>query len=112
VPGGSTGLLVKTVRLIKVYSTTEDGQLQPTGQRIEVTEYALDVRLLREMREIEKQCAIEMREWQRTTGQKLNIDLERFTDEKLERVAAGEDPRLVRLRALLGRVEPANGWKN
>ena len=70
VPGGDTGLLICQVKFIKVYETGEseavadaDELLHPTRTSVQVKEYMIDVGLLREMREIEKQAAIELGEW-------------------------------------------------
>lgn len=67
VPGGDTGLLVRTVSLVKVYraSPREDGSeaLAPSPATVLVTEYAVDTGLLRELREHEKQAAQELGQW-------------------------------------------------
>lgn len=84
VPGGDTGLLVATVKLVKVYDAGErkpdeelepqphGGALQrrhthdvldPLKQSVEVMEYAVDTGLLKELREHEKQAAQEMGQW-------------------------------------------------
>lgn len=53
VPGGGTGLLLRTYKKV---GSGEDSQLVP--------EYAVDTALLKEMRETEKQVAIELGQWQ------------------------------------------------
>lgn len=52
VPGGDTGLLVRTFKSVGV---GENNQL--------ISEYAVDVGLLREMRELEKQAAQDLGQW-------------------------------------------------
>lgn len=52
-PGGSTGLLVRTVKVVGGGENAE-----------RVEEYELDAALLRELRELEKQAAIEAGQWQ------------------------------------------------
>lgn len=59
VPGGTTGLLVRTVRKVVVESDAERGP-----RSTEVAEFAVDAALLREIREVEKQAAIELGQWQ------------------------------------------------
>lgn len=51
-PGGSTGLLVRTLKKI---GSGEDAEL--------IEEFAVDTGLLRELREVEKQSAIELGQW-------------------------------------------------
>ena len=68
VPGGDTGLLICQVKFIKVYESDEgeavaDESVHPTRTSVQVKEYSVDFGLLREMREIEKQAAIELGEW-------------------------------------------------
>lgn len=68
IPGGDTGLLVRQVKVVKVhgeFETDEKGRSRfvPTGEAIEVEEYAVDTALLKEMREHEKQAAIELGQW-------------------------------------------------
>lgn len=65
IPGGATGLLVRTVNLAKVYAVgdPEDETATPTKETILVEEYAVDTGLLKEMRETAKQAAIELRQW-------------------------------------------------
>ncbi len=74
VPGGSTGLLVRQIKLVKVYGSDED---EPPGDdeategetlhslklSVPVEEFVLDTGLLRELREHEKQAAQELQQW-------------------------------------------------
>lgn len=84
VPGGSTGLLVRQVRLVKVYSATTnpDDVDEPDAADVlisaklsqEVAEYAIDTGLLKELREHERQAAQELGQWtekQEHTGELL-----------------------------------------
>ncbi len=106
VPGGDTGLLVREVRLVKVYLVMPEGEgqtggpgdgeraggggkwgqpsprpsprgrggeremegdgeeLGPGRRVVQVAEYAVDVGLLKELREHEKQAAIELGQWE------------------------------------------------
>jgi hypothetical protein len=60
VAGGESGLLVKTVRTVRV----EDGGGTGRGKkRVDLAEYAVDGVLLRELREHEKQVAMELGQW-------------------------------------------------
>jgi hypothetical protein len=68
--GGATGLLVKQ---IKVIGKGEDAR--------EVEEYSVDTPLLREMREHEKQAAIEVGEW--TDKTQHSFDLSNLSNEEL-----------------------------
>ncbi len=71
VPGGDTGLLVPRLRKVRVYMAVdeeaEEGstpkRLVPTGRAVQVAEYVVDVGLLRELREHEKQAARELGQW-------------------------------------------------
>jgi hypothetical protein len=75
VPGGRTGLLVKETRFVKVLEVkqkpkiSESGEagqeetIYPTKQMVPVDYYAVDTALLREMRDTEKQAAVELGEW-------------------------------------------------
>jgi hypothetical protein len=65
IPGGDTGLLVRTVNIAKVYEVgdPDDERMNPTKETILVEEYAVDTGLLKEMRETAKQAAIELRQW-------------------------------------------------
>lgn len=84
IPGGNTGLLVRQVRLVKVYSTTTDPDEveEPDAADVlisaklsqEVAEYAVDTGLLKELREHERQAAQELGQWtekQERTGELL-----------------------------------------
>ncbi len=74
VPGGDTGLLVREVKLVKVYlvmpepeggeATPEAEELASGRRAVQVAEYAVDVGLLKELREHEKQAAIELGQWE------------------------------------------------
>lgn len=72
--GGDTGLLVRQVKGI---GKGEDFQV--------VEEYAVDTGLLREMREHEKQAAIEVGEW--TDRTQHSFDLSNLSDEELMALA-------------------------
>jgi hypothetical protein len=73
VPGGNTGLLVRQVKLVKMYSSTSDPNdvdepdaadvLISAKMSQEVAEYAVDTALLKELREHEKQAAQELGQW-------------------------------------------------
>jgi hypothetical protein len=83
IPGGPTGLLVKTNKLSKV------------GRALQVyEEFKADVGLLRELRAIEKQAARELGQWRDkhelsgADGKPIGIDVSTMTDEQLrERLA-------------------------
>ena len=63
-PGGDTGLLVRQVKLVKVYEAKEGSDTLFSAKRdVEVEEFALDTGLLAELRAIEKQAAQELGEW-------------------------------------------------
>lgn len=77
-PGADSGLLVRAVKLVKVYEAVRrDGGaefdqvgagspgdlLTPGAATHEVTEWAVDTGLLRELREHEKQAAQELGQW-------------------------------------------------
>lgn len=71
VPGGATGLLVRTAKLVKVYTSDADpddsddgGETLYSAKRdVIVYEYAVDTGLLKEMREHEKQVAQDLGQW-------------------------------------------------
>lgn len=69
VPGGNTGLLVRTAKLVKVYKSDgdqegEDGETLYSAKRdVIVYEYAVDTALLKEMREHKKQAAQDLGQW-------------------------------------------------
>ena len=106
VPGGETGLLVKQVKLIKVrgYGTRGKGtaaQLAlweaPDGENdtpdtgtVEVAEYVLDGVLLKELREHEKQAAMEAGQWEQPEPQ-VNV-LAMAADEVLRELRAAGPP--------------------
>jgi putative insertion element HTH domain-containing protein len=71
--GGNTGLLVRQVKGI---GKGEDFQV--------VEEYAVDTGLLREMREHEKQAAIELGEW--TEKREHSFDFSNLSDEELKQL--------------------------
>jgi hypothetical protein len=90
--GGNTGLLVRQVK-----SIGRGGDFQV------VEEYAVDTALLREMRETEKQAAVELGEWQERSTM-LNVDLSQCNEDELERIANGEDPAVVLASSRRGRA--------
>lgn len=61
VPGGNTGLLVRTLKRIVVEDNSQDGEGRTTSQ--EVAEYSVDTGLLKELRDHEKQAAQELGQW-------------------------------------------------
>ncbi len=88
IPGGQTGLLVRQVKIVKLYAEIKadddeppaeylEGQphggalrrkkkkpeLVPLGPSVEVEEYAVDTGLLAELRATEKQAAQELEQW-------------------------------------------------
>lgn len=74
VPGGDTGLLVKSTKSVGSGSAAEI-----------VDEYAVDVAILKELRELEKQAAIEAGQW--TEKREHSIpDLDALLTEELARV--------------------------
>jgi len=83
VPGGKTGLLVRTFRTI---GGRGDPQI--------VEEFAVDVGLLREMREIEKQAAQDLGQWVEKGeltgkgGSPLLKDVRDLTDDELAAIAS------------------------
>jgi hypothetical protein len=58
VPGGRTGLMVRTVKRVVVESDVEG-----TPKSHEVEEFSVDIGLLKELREHEKQAAQELGQW-------------------------------------------------
>lgn len=100
VPGGQTGLIVAKPMLVKVYESrpVSDLQLEDGGDGVDFKpdvlddrdyldsvkrsvieyEYAVDTALLKEMRETEKQVAIELGEWSEKRDHRL--DAEAFLD--------------------------------
>jgi hypothetical protein len=83
VPGGDTGLLVRQIKLVKIYSTTSSPDdvddpddtdvLISAKMNAQVAEYAVDTGLLKELREHEKQAAQELGQW--TEKQELSGSL-------------------------------------
>lgn len=82
--GGKTGMLVRTLKRMKVGDE---------GPPIDIDEFAVDVALSRELREIEKQAGIMLGQW--TTHHK--IDLSHLSDADL----------LAKAKGLLGRAGAA-----
>lgn len=78
VAGGTTGLLVRQAKLVKVYGTLSepatDSQEELVSIRREVLvyDYAVDTGLLKELREHEKQAAIELGQWTEKREDKLD----------------------------------------
>lgn len=75
VPGGTTGLVVRQVKLVKVYTSSED---EPPGddeassetevlysakRDVQVEEYTVDAPLLKEIRATEEQASKELGQW-------------------------------------------------
>jgi transposase-like protein len=58
VPGGNTGLMVRTVKRVVV-----ETDIQGHPRSTEVEEFAVDTGLLKELREIERQAAQELGQW-------------------------------------------------
>jgi hypothetical protein len=67
VPGGSTGLIVRQVKAVKVWEAeaadTDLSDCVPTKQSQLVEEFAVDTGLLNELRQHEKQAAQELGQW-------------------------------------------------
>lgn len=70
VPGGRSGYLVRQLKSIMVTYEPEpnqDGEIEPgaraTMVRQQLAEYAVDTGLLKELRELDKQAAIESGQW-------------------------------------------------
>jgi hypothetical protein len=72
VPGGTTGILVRDIKLVKVLDDSDSEHGQRSYQR-EYETFAVDTPMLREWRELEKQMAIETGEWEEK--QKLSGDV-------------------------------------
>lgn len=68
VPGGSSGLLVKQEKLLKVYAVTdtvEGGEIVEAIRQAKLVEkFTVDMPVMKELREMEKQAAIETGQWQ------------------------------------------------
>lgn len=98
IPGGKTGLLVRQVKLVKVYEgsgeyteamadlDTPPEKLRSAKQDVEVAEYVVDTGLLGEIRQYSKQAAQEMGQW--TERQEVSGDF-------LVREYVGVDPDAV-----------------
>lgn len=79
-PGGETGVLVKTAKLIKAYNVDseyngqdDDGETLYSAKRdLLVYEYAVDTALLKELRETSKQAAQETGQWVEKREDKLD----------------------------------------
>jgi hypothetical protein len=71
VPGGTTGLLVKTVRRVVVEDETRDGSGRRSSR--EICEYSVDTGLLREILAHEKQAAQELGQWMEKTEAKVSV---------------------------------------
>ena len=94
-PGGAkSGYYARKIAVAKVLGqleTAERGRAQfvATGQQTEVEEGALDTGLLKELRELEKQAAVEMEQW--TEKQNHSFDLTGLSDgdlDQLERIVS------------------------
>lgn len=68
-PGGTTGLMVRTIKSVRVSDASRD---EP--KTADVVEFAVDTGLLKELREVEKQAAIENGQWNESTGGKADDD--------------------------------------
>ena len=62
VPGGDTGMLVCQIRVVRVGGTGDGERVRDRGFT-QIAEYAVDVGLLKELREHEKQAAQELGQW-------------------------------------------------
>ena len=82
-PGGDTGLLVRRQKL-----------LGRGADAVLVVEYEVDTGTLKELRELEKQAAIEVGDWseKREVSGSMRVQqaVEHLSDEELERIARGE----------------------
>lgn len=68
VPGGDTGLLIRQVKLVKVYDAEAGDEpgtdvLYSAKKSVEVEEYAIDTGLLKELRDLERQAAQDLGQW-------------------------------------------------
>jgi hypothetical protein len=76
IPGGDTGMLVRTAKLVKVYGSIpssggEAESLQSAKREVLLYEYVRDTSISAEMRALEKQAAQELGQWtekQEVTG--------------------------------------------
>jgi uncharacterized protein YjiS (DUF1127 family) len=86
-PGGArSGYYARKVAAVKVLGQFEEDErgrrhFVATGELTEVEEWALDTGLLKELRELEKQAAIELRQW--TERREHTFDLSGLSDEEL-----------------------------
>ncbi len=74
VPSGDTGLLIRDLKLVKAYMVVDgDGEsgerrdeeeLVPGRRMVQVAEYPIDLGLLKELRDLERQAAMEMGQWE------------------------------------------------
>lgn len=97
--GGSTGLLVRQAKVVKVYETDSDPADQADPDRDEtltpvkraqvVYEYPLDAALLRELRALEEQVAKELGQWTEKSEQTLDAT-DRFVAAMIEWGARGQ----------------------
>jgi hypothetical protein len=108
VPGGKTGLLVRQVKLVKVYITTgdppedggedeEDGageRLESAKLYVEQEEFAVDTGTLKALLDIEKQAAIETGQWEEKQVHSGGV---KITVEYADAPAAAPAPPRVRL---------------
>ncbi len=80
VSGGETGLLVASPMLVKVYECGDEDSdtLTPTKQSQIAYEYAFDASLMKEMRDTEKQAAIEMGQWEEKTSLAGEVTMRRI----------------------------------
>lgn len=101
VTAGETGLLTRQVKLVKVYVSVDEagngsggakrvsGALASSRRVVEVAEFAVDVGLLRELREHEKQAAQELGQWdsKEDSGDRLQGVLDEVLRELEEEMA-------------------------
>lgn len=106
IPGGDTGLLVAEPKMVKVFDANrrgkrgkrdddyadqeDDDQLTPTGRVQVMFMYKADTALLAEMRNTEKQAAIELGEWTEKSDTTLNAS-ESFVAAMMEWGNGGRD---------------------
>lgn len=64
VPGGDTGLVLRTPLLVRVYeASAHRGRLTPRKEMEYLHVYQVDAATLRELRELEREIAIELGQW-------------------------------------------------
>lgn len=108
--GGDTGVVVRQVKLVKVYNSDEEvppeeaeaagGEtLYSAKKSVEVYEYPIDAALVKELRELAKAAAVEKGEWNEGDAVLKHLDLSKLSNEQLERLADGDEP----IKVLLGR---------